>query len=266
MTYVAQTTIRQEVRSGTAGPVLMQLDNEVASATFRVLTPEGDVALGATSATVTQYGTPPRSRLSCSVPTSLALGEGYQLEVTHGSTVELTFFDVVLRPLGRVPSLDDVLQIRTQAASAIEAAAHRLGVSPEDYVTQTLGDRARGWLEGMLRSTLYPPDDPKSDYHWAYPAMRTYDGRVIQRRPYAILDTDRIHRVEVLLSVAALYESMKGGGEDDSARTLYNDYMQEAQSMLRSIGPIRLDIDGDGSTDAEQQPSGASLHMQRVQG
>lgn len=266
MSYVAQTTLRQEVRSGTAGPVLVQLDSEVASATFRVLTPSGDVAASSASATVTQMGVPRRSRLSCSVPTSLELGEGYQLEVTYGTTVEHAYFDVVLRPLGRVPSLDDVLQVRTDAAAMIEAKAHRLGVSPEDYVTHTLGDRARVWLEGMLQSTLYPPNDPSSDYYWAYPAMRTYDGRVIQRRPYAILDTDRLHRVEVLLAVAALYDSIAGGGEEDTAARQRDHYKLEAQSMMRAIGPIRLDIDGDGEPDGAQQPSGGSLHMTRVQG
>lgn len=247
--YVAQSTVRQEVRRGTSGPVRVWLDSEVAAATYRVLDPRGEQRQGSQSAAVVQLGVPARTRLDCTVPTSLELGLGYELEVTVGATVEHLPFDVVLRPLGRRPSLDDILRVRTQAGAAIEAQAHRLGVSPEHYVTDTLGDRARGRLEGMIRAQL-----PR-------------DSRVTEARPYAILDTDRLHRVEILLAVAALYESTMTGAEDgDSAGALRSLYLQEAEAEMRAMGPIRIDTDGDGVADRADEASGASIMMQRVQG
>lgn len=250
MTYVSRDVVRQEVRQGSAGPVSVYLTREVTAATFRVLDPAGTERQGTSPAALVQRGQPPRTRLDCTVPTTLDLGLGYELEVTADGELQWLPFDVVLRPIGPVPTLDDVLRVRTQARRSIETAARVLGVGSEEYVVETLGVRARSRLRSMISEQL--PSDGNSN--------------LPNRRPWAILDTEGLHRVETLLAIAEHFESVMGGAEDDDAGRLKAIYDDKAQSEMRGLGEFRIDVDGDGVADRAERASGASIRMERVQG
>lgn len=278
MTFAAEfDDLRPELRRDVADTISIwpktDADGNVTatSATYSVVAPDGTELVTETAATITAVGTAPDtvSRIDCAIPAQSVIDEGYQVRVkwsVSGGVEQLTVvpFDVVAWPIGATVSLNDILQARPAAQNEIASLANQLGMTPEQYAA-LLGYRARVVLDERIRDLVVQsaPSDAKFQNRVALHGWR---GRVYLRG-YAILDRRRLQRLQVMLALRELYQTLMTGSDaaEDPRRALFERYSAEADAAFRSLGRLEFDFSDDLVPDTKADAFDGSLVMQRVQ-
>lgn len=151
-------------------------------------------------------------------------------------------FDVVKYPFSAESfvALSELQQVRTDIFRHLERHAVRVGIADPDKEEQAasiFGYQARVKLDSWIRSATISQG---------------------LSRPTLVLSRDRLQRVEVPLTIALIYEAVASdpleGAGDASANARY--YLKKAEDEWASLGPLVLDVDGDGIADTEERLGG----------
>lgn len=268
--------LRREVRKGvqttlSMHPKLAGENVQVASATWTLVTPTGNITHGPVSASIVAVGD--YSRLDFVIPAQSTLDEDYRLDVewttTSGASRFSTLqFDVVLHPFGDPSvSLNSLLEERPDVQDRLQRMGLRLGFSPSNAAQRMAGVfaiRARVELDAMIR------DSVAQDAGRLSPQPRTTQLAPLNRysRPYLILNRERLDRVERKLAMRLLFAADMQGGPDsqEEASALYAHYDREVENAWRQVGPLKYDSAHDLQTDTTLADVGRSIRLQRVQG
>ena len=236
----ANTLHRQEVRARAPGPIRVMDDGSPSSATFDVYFDGDFIANGDASIQTVAGGV----IMTCAVP-ALNPEEGYEIRLTTSEGVfRKVIFDASLSPLGELVTLPEVLAVRHSLRRYIAQVAQIEEITPAEFVAEKAG-QARSALDDMIREELRKVE---GDYDRYYLFARYGPGSWLRVR--AIMDVDRLHKIEVHLTVAEILRSKQdSGAEDDPVTVLMTQYIERATTAFRNLGRVRIDIDGDGQED-----------------
>lgn len=227
------------------------------SPTVQIYDPSGNL-ISSSTGTVADSGTPSVSRISFTVPAQTDLEEKYSAHVTwrvFGSTEDrqyIRLFDVVLYPFGGPAiSLNDLLEVRPDIGYVLDRIGTNLlgfASNGREQAAAVFALQARIELETMVRTSMVAQGE--------------------NLRPALILRRERLARVERLLAVALVYESIAdnpGGGEaDNDAPGPF--YRRQAEAAFRSLGPLEYDRTEDLVPDTTLPNLGRVTFTRRVQG
>lgn len=227
-----------------------------AGPTFTVHDPSGTEIYSGT-ATVEDRGT--YSSIRCDIPgVNLGtLGEDYTLRCEWtplGDTVAQLYvrtFDVVRFPFGQPhTSLNDMLEERPDCGRLLDRLGPLLSSTEGDreYAAGVMAVRARVELEAMVRSAVRDARGSASGDAAGSATQSVAAASALgagYTRPNLILNRERLGRVERLLAMAALYESVAddptGENSDKSGSALAQFFRGKAMTAWANVGPLKFD-------------------------
>jgi len=210
------------------------------------------------------------------------LGEGYQCRFSYEDSVtgvtetrhEVQLFDVVRWPLKPSVTLSDlrfedphVDKRLSQILSATLRDNEQTAGSPETLAA-VLAEYALTELQGMLRDAITV--DERSEW---FSTLCQRAGRRISLRPWAILDRERLRRVEALLAMKTLHRwhqplANRYDERDELVEPVRTRpiefYSKEADRAFRQLGRLSYDLD-DLTADGSVSGVGSTLRARRVQ-
>jgi hypothetical protein len=249
--------LRREVRRGAAATLNYWPKVDGAN----VIVTSATVSTPASGVVITPWPPPPAtaaySRLDITVPAQAELAENVALELTWAGALGAgrgqVVFDVVRNPCGLLVSLNQLVTRRPDALRILRRIGEFLATLNTPATALTPEETA-GIIAASARVELQDK-------------LRAAARELASARPSLILDQDRLVRAETALTLAHMYEAVckdpTGGTDDDSAQA--RQWRAEFATAWTEMGPLAVDADGDGVTDADlEAPASAIIFTKRV--